>query len=99
MDVKHKLSRRDVIKGTVASAVVGGIAGLAGWLGIEAKAAEAVKLIDERKISSARALGFLHDDQNNAMIPEEMRIASNSKKPHWSMASMSANVACWPKGW
>jgi len=64
MDRNDKLSRREVLKRIVASTVVGGIAGVTGVVGSlcsEAQAAEAVKLIDEQKDYSARALGFFHD--------------------------------------
>lgn len=59
-----KLHRRKVLKGLLAGAVatgVGGVAGAVGGLGFYANAAEAIKLIDEQKDYSAKALGFFHD--------------------------------------
>jgi hypothetical protein len=64
MHANEKFTRRDVLKNVVAGAVAAGIAGFVGRTGFlptEAKAAEALKLIDEQKDFSAKALGFHHD--------------------------------------
>lgn len=64
MDDNTKMDRREVLKGLLAGAVVTGVAGVAavvGDFGAEVSAAEAIKLIDEQKDFSAKALGFFHD--------------------------------------
>jgi hypothetical protein len=58
------MGRRQIIKALAAGAVVAGLDGIAsvsGRFGLQADAAEALKLIDEQKDYSARALGFAHD--------------------------------------
>jgi hypothetical protein len=64
MDAKGTLYRRDVLKRIVVGAMVAGmdrVAGMAVSLDSQARAAESLKLIDEQKDFSARALGFHHD--------------------------------------
>lgn len=64
MDMNDRISRRELLRGVFAGAFVSSIAGiieLARTVDSEVYAAEAVKLIDEQKDYSARALGFFHD--------------------------------------
>lgn len=64
MNENGKLNRRKALKRLIAGAVStssAGIAGVIGGLGTQASAAEAIKLIDEQKDYSAKALGFFHD--------------------------------------
>jgi hypothetical protein len=64
MNADETLNRRGVLKRIVVGAMVAGmdrVAGVATLLDSQANAAEALKLIDEQKDFSARALGFHHD--------------------------------------
>jgi hypothetical protein len=64
MKLDDSMGRRQIIKALAAGAVVAGLDGVAGLssrFGLQADAAEALKLIDEQKDYSARALGFAHD--------------------------------------
>jgi hypothetical protein len=64
MHANEKFTRRDALKTIVAGAVAAGITGFAGRVGFlvtKTNAAEALKLIDEQKDFSAKALGFSHD--------------------------------------
>jgi hypothetical protein len=64
MERKESLNRRALIKSLMAGAIVAGLSGvesIGNRLVSEADAAEAIKLIDEQKDFSAKALGFAHD--------------------------------------
>ncbi|HTN71607.1 MAG TPA: high-potential iron-sulfur protein, partial [Methylomirabilota bacterium] len=83
MDLKEKLTRRDVLKSIVAGAVVTGIAGVAevvGNLASEGNAAEALKLIDEQKDFSAKALGFHHEGGKNPDRKDPKERCGNCKQ-------------------
>jgi hypothetical protein len=76
------MGRRQIIKALAAGAVVTGLNGLASggkYLGLEADAAEPVKLIDEQKDYSARALGFAHDG-NKTKRTDPKEKCSNCKQ-------------------
>ena len=71
MNSDKKYARREVIKTLLTGAVttgLGSVARMAGNLGSEAQAAEKVdlKLIDEQKDFSAKALGFFHEGSKTA---------------------------------
>jgi hypothetical protein len=64
MEPTELAGRRHIIKTLLAGAVDTGLNALASggkYLGLQANAAEPVKLIDEQKDYSAKALGFAHD--------------------------------------
>ena len=71
MNSDKKYARREVIKNVLAGVFtigLGPVVRIAGNLGSEALAAEKVelKLIDEQKDFSAKALGFFHDGNKTA---------------------------------
>jgi hypothetical protein len=75
MKLEDSLGRRQIVRVLAAGAVAAGLNGTASvsrYLGLEAGAAEAIKLIDEQKDYSARALGFKHDGaQTQRKDPKE----------------------------
>ena len=75
MNADQTLNRRGVLKRIVVGAMVAGMDRFAGvpiLLDSQADAAEALKLIDEQKDYSARALGFKHDGaQTQRKDPKE----------------------------
>jgi hypothetical protein len=75
MNADETINRRGVLKCIVVGAMVAGVDrvwGVANLLDTRANAAEALKLIDEQKDFSARALGFKHDGtQTQRKDPKE----------------------------
>ena len=84
MNSDKKYARREVIKTLLAGVIttgLGTVVRMAGNLGSEAQAAEKVdlKLIDEQKDFSAKALGFFHDGNKTARKDPRER-CSNCKQ-------------------
>jgi len=80
MDPDEKFTRRDLLKTVITSALVAGVGGIAETLGSHVNAAEAIKLIDEQKDFSAKALGFHHEGGKNLDRKDPKERCGNCKQ-------------------